>query len=675
MGYLMSGYFSGRISQHNLVSRCCGGNNTPNPQSTGIRRASFALAFAGVALLALASLPVLAYGQMGGNPGPGIPEDWSHHHAIFSNPGTFDDAMRNGTIDKWSKIVNEPRYQIQQLRHNLWQQPGMGWGHESGPLLKTDWSMNLGSGATVGAGQYPAKYSFNGNASCSDWIAYNTGLAGASGGQANIVAYSNLYDTTCSGSNPSVYWAYFSGTGKATTSAVISLDGSKIAYIENPASGAAILRIIEWKSGQGTPAAAATPQVEFNNAQVGAAGNKAWSSCTAGESCMISVPFQNGDQDTTSSSFYVYFGTYSDTIFVGDNNGKLHQFTGVFNGTPAEVTTNWPVSVSANALTNPVYDTGTSGNIFVADRGATGGFLYAVSPSTHAKVLTTSKLTYASGTVGIVDGPLMDSNAQMVYVFVGSDANTTTTVGCEPGKVTPDNGCSGVFQFPASTTGTGTGACNPTSTTAWPTNSICGEEAVFGTGTVTTPTTYDGAFDQIYYATAAGTAGNLWTCNQHLSSEPRLSYVPIQANGIFVASGSNITVNATTAITTLASAQATCSPLTEIYGAGGTTNDYVFAAVSANGSVGTINTSPSCTGGCVYNFLVGNGATISVPTKATQAIQSTGGSSGIVIDNKGAGTGESQIYYTPMANMACVGNGSTGSGTGGCAVQTSQSAP
>jgi len=217
-----------------------------------------------------------------------------------------------------------------------------------------------------------------------------------------------------------VYWAYFSGTGKATTSSVISLDGSKIAYIENPASGAAILRIIEWKSGQGTPAAAATPQVEFNNAQVGAAGNKAWSSCTAGESCMISVPFQNGDQDTTSSSFYVYFGTYGDTIFVGDNNGKLHQFTGVFNGTPAEVTTNWPVSVSANALTSAVYDAGTSGNIFVADRGATGGFLYAVSPSTHAKVLTTSKLTYASGTVGIVDGPLVDSNAQMVYIFVGA---------------------------------------------------------------------------------------------------------------------------------------------------------------------------------------------------------------------------------------------------------------
>jgi len=370
---------------------------------------------AAAAILCALSASALAYGQTSGKPGSGIPEDWSHHHAIFSNPGTFDDAMRNGTIDKWSKIVNEPRYQIQQLRRTWWQQPRPDHGRS--PLVKTDWSMDMGSGATVGAGQYPAKFTFNGTANCSDWVAYNTGLAGVSGGQANIAAYSNLYDTTCAAPNPSVYWAYYSGTGKATTSSVISPDGTKIAYIENPASGAAILRIIEWVSGQGTPAAAHTPDHAFTNTIVGAVGNTAWTGCTALQSCMISVAFQNSDQDTTSSPFYVYSGTYADTIFVGDNNGKLHQFTGVFNGTPAEVTTSWPVAVGTTALTSPVYDSGTSGNIFVADQGAAGGVLYGISPSTHAIVLETSKLTYASGTVGIVDGPLVDSSAEMVYVF------------------------------------------------------------------------------------------------------------------------------------------------------------------------------------------------------------------------------------------------------------------
>ncbi len=605
------------------------------------------------------------YGQSG------VPEDWSHHHAVFSSPGSYDDAVRKGTVDKWTKIVNEPRYQIQQLRRGLQQQP-FRWGGGNGKLIKTDWSMDLGATATVGAGQFPAKWTLlTYSASCSDYVVYNTGIAGASGGQANIVAYSNLYDTTCAAPNPSVYWAYYSGTGKALTSPILSGDGTKVAYVENPTAGAAILRIIRWKSGQGTPAAAATPDHVFGNAQVGAGGNTAWTGCTAGASCMISVPFQNGKQDTNSAPFYVYYNTNADTLFVGDNSGNLHQFTGVFNGTPAEVTTNWPVAVSTNALTSPVYDTGTSGNIFVADWGSTtSGFLYGVNFTSHSVVLKSSRLTAAADTVGIMDGPLVDSSAEEVYVFVGEDANTSTGVGCDPGSDTPDDGCGGVFQIPAGTTGSeATLACDPTSATAWPTNAICGEEAVFGTGTTATPTTYDGAFDQLYYATAAGTAGNLWTCNQHAASEPRLSYVPINANGKLIGSGSNITIDATTAVTTMTSAQAVCSPLTEIYGSGGTTNDYVFASVTASG------TETGCSGACLYNFLIGTAGAISVPSNSTAGIASAGGSSGIVIDNALSGTGESQIYYTPLAAQVCGGNGSTGGGTGGCAVQTSQSAP
>ena len=164
MSYFAVGVLTSRTTGRNPISRCFVGDDAPVQQTMEPRRGSFALAFAGVALLAAASLP--AFAQAGPAVTTGRPTDWSHHHAIFSNPGTFDDAMRNGTIGKWNKIVNEPRYQIQQLRRNLWHQPGTEWGHESGPLLKTDWSMNLGSGATVGAGQYPAKYSFNGNASC-----------------------------------------------------------------------------------------------------------------------------------------------------------------------------------------------------------------------------------------------------------------------------------------------------------------------------------------------------------------------------------------------------------------------------------------------------------------------------------------------------------------------------
>jgi galactokinase len=51
----------------------------------------------------------------------------------------------------------------------------------------------------------------------------------------------------------------------------------------------------------------------------------------------------------------------------------------------------------------------------------------------------------------------------------------------------------------------------------------------------------------------------------------------------------------------------------------------------------------------------------------------TSGTSGFIIDNTSSSKGASQIYYSTLVNESCGGNGSTGSGTGGCAVQTAQS--
>ena len=71
-----------------------------------------------------------------------------------------------------------------------------------------------------------------------------------------------------------------------------------------------------------------------------------------------------------------------DMLYVGDSSGELYKFTGVFKGTPAEVTSTWPITVSANILTSPVYDTSTS-NVFIAD---SGGFLYSYKAATGALV-------------------------------------------------------------------------------------------------------------------------------------------------------------------------------------------------------------------------------------------------------------------------------------------------
>jgi hypothetical protein len=123
----------------------------------------------------------------------GLPEDWTHHHVVFSNPGAADTSFGKHQYDQWLKVINSPRYRLQKARRNR-DRVGLGSGRTKRRPIKTDWSMNLGNGATVGAGQYPAKYSFSTtSASCSDWVGYNTGLAGVAGSEANIVAYSNLY--------------------------------------------------------------------------------------------------------------------------------------------------------------------------------------------------------------------------------------------------------------------------------------------------------------------------------------------------------------------------------------------------------------------------------------------------------------------------------------------------
>ena len=275
-----------------------------------VLRKSLALA----AAWALSS-SALVYGQAPGNSGVGVPFDWSHHHVIFSNPGTAQDAIRKGQLARWNKINADRRFLFQQLRQDLLQKQLAAAPDYAGKLsilqlwdallegrkpskpsgnnkpLKTDWSMNLGSGASVGAGQYPAKFTFDSTtANCSDWVAYNTGIPGVSGGQPNIVAYTNIYETTCGTTTPTVNWAYFTGTGKALTSTVLSLDGTKIAYVENTTAGA-ILRILQWHAGQGTPAAAATPNNTYTNTTAGAVGNKAWNAtnCPTAGSCLIKI--------------------------------------------------------------------------------------------------------------------------------------------------------------------------------------------------------------------------------------------------------------------------------------------------------------------------------------------------------------------------------------------------
>ena len=114
--------------------------------------------------------------------------------------------------------------------------------------------------AAVQPNAFPAKYGVSiSTANCGgDFVVYPTGQAGATSA-ATIVAFNQLY-SSCTGS-PSVYWAYNTeGTlagYSATTSPVLSLDGSKVAFIQSNGTNAYLV-VVKWAAG-GTLTSPATP--------------------------------------------------------------------------------------------------------------------------------------------------------------------------------------------------------------------------------------------------------------------------------------------------------------------------------------------------------------------------------------------------------------------------------
>jgi hypothetical protein len=368
----------------------------------------------------------------------GVPYDWSHHHVIFSNPGTAEDAMRKGAYDHWFHTVNDPRYQQDQVRRHRHQEPNEGqreWGKrheaESGGL----WGQSLGSvNAAVGAGMYPAKYSFDSNnlncatAGQPDYVIYNTSVTPGTG-QASVVAYDNIY-TSCTAPIPQVYWAYNTG-GTVSTSVVLSEDGTQAAFVQSVGTTASLV-ILKYKAGEGSSATNTVPPGTVSactsTTGVCATQSTAFTSCKGRTgSCELTLEFSqdgtNTPNDTNSPPFYDY-AHGSDTLWVGDDLGYLHKFTGVFNGTPAEVVGGgWPVHVSTEAspvLTAPVYDS-TSGLIFVNDAS---GYLHSVNAANPTGIGNIQISTQMECGTGFHDPPIVDSTTEYVYDFIA--------YGCDP---------------------------------------------------------------------------------------------------------------------------------------------------------------------------------------------------------------------------------------------------
>jgi hypothetical protein len=345
-----------------------------------------------------------------------------------------------------------------------------------------------------------------------------------------------------------------------------------------------------------------------------------------------------GANDTFSAPFYDYAA--DNAIYVGDDSGKLHKITGVFSGTTIAEASGFPVTLNATyKVASPVYDP-SSGYVFA---GNTDAVLYAVgSGNAGTTAGNTHGVSSALGGTGaaIVDAPLVDSSAGMAYAFVSNDSS----------------GDNGVFQFATSFT------------------SGAGSEEEVGTG-ATEYWLYDGAFDNVYYSSTKGTAGNLWvvgnTSGTGTNHGAYLYRIPISSTGAM-----GTPVAAISNFTDTTAGHPWPSPITEFcnYGtsactASGTATtagtDYLFFSVDRLAAA-TANCGTAGGDGCVLVYSINTPTNPPTAVSSAQVTTLTGrgcwSTSGIIVDNAvptgtGAGqmTGASQIYLLELN-----GNGAGG---------------
>jgi hypothetical protein len=557
--------------------------------------------------------------QASSSGGFGIIDDWTTHHVVFSDPGTFMDAVMNGRRQQWEQIVNDPRYRMQQVRRsvataNVMGTPEKSSDSESQPVfgrlgdnrfrrnensqsLAGKWNIAIAAGGGGPAlDMYPAKYTFSpiGAPACTDFVAFPNQLAGANNSSPNIVGLTNLYNPLCTTTTPTFLFSYFVGTGTVQTSPVLSLTGTKVAFVESISGGSRFHVVTIGTSGTNASTSGFAPKAPCT---VNGATN---SVCTSGgytNNAVDNYIVMNGGVMVTRSSPFVDYA--HDTAYVGDDTGKLHKFTPVFNGTPAEVTTGgWPFSVTTVILSPPTYDA-ISGNIFM---GGNLGNLWCVSSATPARC-STGSITLGSGSSpAILDAPTVDSTQGTVFAVANTSSNATLS------QVT-------------------TSMKNPSTGTAG--SAITVNVGVNGTDL------FDGTFDNAYYTSVA--TGHRYVCgNLTTAATPTLWRVTFNSSGAMTGTDSSFTPLQVV----LAGDTGTgydCSPLTEVNNAS-LGHDILFFGVKNGGNFSGCSTTT-----CVISYDLGSSLVLAAVT--SPSIAGSSGVSGIIIDNVVTTNGGSQIYF------------------------------
>ena len=480
------------------------------------------------------------------------------------------------------------------------------------------------------------------------------------GQKATILAYNELYGTsgpngtgcgagTSGSAVPKAYWAYntaypqgstTSDGSQVTTSPVLSLAGDQVAFIQVNSSSVASLVLLKWATGTSVVAL----DTAANN--VTAANYRA---CTA--PCMTRITLNGSPNDTWSAPFYEY---YDDLLYVGDNSGKLHKFTNIFlSGTPAEVTSGYPVTLAPRLWTSRRRSTITQraksssvakGPFFMPSPAAQGRYPPIRRPwrvPTHTESTTLPWWT-----------PMQ----------ARCTSSSKTRSPRHPVVPLPGDNC--VYQFATTFTGSGTSV---------------GTSEPLGTGTAAGGAAgehyfFSGIFDNIYYSSSNGTAGNLYVVGNINSTSGSLYRVPISSSG---AMGTPVAVKINGTAPYPSPITEFCNNGTSACAASGTATtqgtDYIFFSVYNASETGCATTAGA---GCVLAYNVSTGAPVfssALPESYGTAFKCfvTGG---IIVNNAipaGTQAGASEIYFLGLGGTTtnlCSATG-TGSLTGVQSVQ------
>jgi hypothetical protein len=444
--------------------------------------------------------------------------------------------------------------------------------------------------AAPGGGQtFPAKYVFDVTASPSctnDYVVIGVPANPASGGQANLVGFNNLYSGSstptpyCGMSGPTVMFAYASGSGQVPASVVLSLNGSQIAYVENRTDSSYfhVLTLGTTGTNGTSPTAAVAPG--------SAGGNNA-----VDQSVLLSPDGGTTNQGSTNAAYVVYtHNDANDVAYVttygsaGSGSGYLYKISNVFNGS-ATPTLVWSVAIDAVPST-PVYDS-VSNNVFFTD--SSGRIDYVTDTGPSPSVVYGAVL--ASGNTA-ENAVVVDSIGQMVYATFNSNGTNALIVQA-------------------------------------PTSMASSVSVPVGTASTIYAGPYEPDFNQAWY-TGTGTP-LLYIAGTGSGTLPTLYSVGFNGSGVMNSSADGSTA-------ALATGTADSSPVTEFYNAT-LAKDYLFVGVTNN----CIATGGGGNAGCVMSLDITSG----FPTVggSSTALAATGGTSGIIVDNDSNLNEASSIYY------------------------------